>query len=229
VTERPLLARVAGVCGVAGAVMLWIFGLLHPKGASDVGAVEEWMTRVGGSDVWIPVHLALLLASILVLLAAVGIRDSFPEEASATWARLAFTVTIVATSAAVATFLVDGAALKQFADLWVARAGDAGMRPAGELITAVGFILVAGLQISKGIAALLFGAAGLTTRAHPRWIGWLAVATGLLGPIPGSLHYLVGTSTATVNLVYVSEALFGLWVFVMSWRLLERRSVSAED
>jgi hypothetical protein len=221
-SERPsdtLLYRVSGSTGVVAAVLIWVFGLLHPKGSSDVGTLHEWLTRVGGSDVWVVVHFMLAVAAILVLVASVGIARSFGEGQARVWADLALPATIAATAVSLVTFLVDGPALKAIADQWLARPGDPATLGAGSVITEVGFILVAGLQISKGVVALLFGAAGVASRSHPAWPAWLAVVAGLLGLVPGSLHYLFGASTPTVSLAYVSEALFGVWVFAMSWRL----------
>lgn len=85
----------------------------------------------------------LLLASILTLIAVSGFARSYGEPRAAGWAEFALLVTVLATAVAVVTFLVDGAALKEVADRWIAHPGDAATRGAGELITPLGFILVA--------------------------------------------------------------------------------------
>lgn len=215
-----LLRRVSGVAGITAALIVWVFGILHPKGASDVGTLREWLTRVSGSDVWVVVHFMFLLASILILVAAVGIARSYLEERAVLWSDLALPMTVVATAVAFVTFLVDGPALKDIADRWALQPADPAVLGAGRLITEVGFFLVAGLQLSKGAVAFLFGLAGLASRRHAGWIGWLAIVAGLSALIPGSIHYLAGSTTVTANATYVSEALFALWVFLMGWRLL---------
>ena len=213
------LRGVAGASGVAGAVITIVFGVLHPKGASDVGTVSEWMRRVGASDIWTVVHFMLLLASLLLLLAAAGIARSYPEETASAWAEVAFVAMIVSTGIAVVTFLIDGPVVKRVAELWETAPRDPASIGAARFATAAGFILVAGLQLCSGIVALLFGRAGLATRAHPRPLAWLALGAGITGTVPGAVHYIAGAATWSVSMVYVSSALFAIWILLMSLRI----------
>lgn len=217
--EGTTAARIAATAGMASAALTIVFGLLHPKGSSDVGTVEEWMTRVGGSDSWIIVHLALLVASMLFVLASAGIARSYLEERAAAWARAAFAANVVATSVAVVTFLFDGAVVKHVAELWESHRSDAATLGAARLATEAGFVLVAGLQLITGFVALLFACAGLSSATHPRWLAWLALVAGLAGVVPGAAHYVWGAATWSVNVVYLSSAGLALWTFAMSRRL----------
>jgi hypothetical protein len=69
------------------------------------------------------------------------------------------------------------------------------------------------------MTALLFGLAGLLSQAHPLSLAWLALATAAIGILVGSSSYLVGESTWSVSASYVSSALFGIWILLMSRRL----------
>jgi hypothetical protein len=222
------MTRLGAVAGMAGAVITLGAGAIHPKGSSDVGTVSEWMTRVGNSNIWIADHLALLIGSLLLLVASVAIARSFQDERSRTWADIAWIINVVATGIAVVTFLFDGAVVKNIAELWQARPDDPSTLGAARLATEAGFILVAGLQLTTGVVALLFAAAALTDRAHPRWLGGVVLVGGLASVIPGAVHYLVGSSTLTVSLVYVSGALIAIWFLLMSWRLWTRQSDQKE-
>jgi hypothetical protein len=73
------LYRIGGIAGIEGALVTFVLGILHPKGTSDVGSVTEWMSRVHASDVWIVVHFALAVASVLALAALVAIARSYPR------------------------------------------------------------------------------------------------------------------------------------------------------
>jgi hypothetical protein len=159
--------RIAAAAGISGALITFAFGLLHPKGTSDVGSPTEWMTRVSGSDVWVLVHFMLIWASVLILVALAGIARSYIEESATTWARLGLLVGILATVVAVMTFLIDGAVVKEIADRWAANPADAATLGAARIATELGFILVAGLQLTTGTTALLFGIAGLRSNSHP--------------------------------------------------------------
>ena len=217
--ESRTAARIAAAAGMTSAALTVVFGLLHPKGSSDVGTVEEWMTRVGGSDVWIVVHLGLLVASLLFLLASAGIARAYPEERAAAWAQAALLANAVATAVAVVTFLFDGAVVKHVAELWESQRSDAATLGAARLATEAGFVLVAGLQLTTGVVALLFACAGFASAAHPRWLAWLALAAGLAGVVPGAAHYVWGAATWSVNVVYLSSAGLAVWTFAMSRRL----------
>lgn len=77
------LVRISAAAGLTATTITFIFGILHPKGTSDVGSrLAEWMTRVSGSDVWVLVHFMLLVSSILVLIALICIARSYPEVPS---------------------------------------------------------------------------------------------------------------------------------------------------
>jgi hypothetical protein len=217
--ESAEFRRLGAKAGVVGAVLTLVAGAIHPKGSSDVGTVSEWMTRAGNSEVWIADHLALLVAAVLLLPASVAIAHSFPEGASRSWAHAAWITNVIATAVAVVTFLFDGAVVKNVAELWQQRPDDVATQGAAILATKTGFILVAGLQLTVGMAVLLFAVAGLRTQTHPRWLGALALLGAITSLVPGAVHYLVGSSTWTANLVYVSSAAVAIWFLLMSLRL----------
>lgn len=99
------MTRLGAGAGIAGAVVTLVAGAVHPKGSSDVGTVGEWMTRVGNSDIWIPIHLALLLGAILLMIASFAIGQSFAEAHARTWADAAWKTNIAATAVATLAFL----------------------------------------------------------------------------------------------------------------------------
>lgn len=207
---------------MAGALTTVVAGAVHPKGSSDVGTLEEWLTRVGDSSVWVLDHYLLALAAVLVLVVAVAIADSYPEEQAARWGRFALATMVVAAGLTILAFLVDGPVLKETAERWQEQPEDAANLGAARAITDIGFILVAGFQLVTGLALLLFGVAGLMTSVHSRWHAWLALVAGAAAVIPASAHYLAGASTWSVNFVYVSSGLFSLWIFVMGYGLWRR-------
>ncbi len=217
------MRRFGAAAGIAGSALILLAGVLHPKGSSDVGTVEEWMTRVGNSDIWIPIHLALLIGAVLLLLAGIVIARSFTEEPARTWAEAAWITNAIATSVAVVTFLFDGAVVKNIAEVWQSRPDDVATQGAARLATEAGFILVAGLQLTTGMVALLFGGASLSSRAHARWLGVMALAGAATALIPGAAHYLAGSTTWSVSLVYLSSALITVWFLLMSVRLWRLR------
>lgn len=156
---------------------------------------------------------------MLLLPASVAIAHSFPEGAPRSWAHAAWITNVIATVVAVVTFLFDGAVVKNVAQLWQQRPGDVATEGAALLATTTGFILVAGLQLTVGMVVLLFAVAGLRAQTHPRWLAALALVGAITSLVPGTAHYLAGSSTWTANLVYVSGAAVALWFLLMSLRL----------
>ena len=213
------LRRLGADAGIAGAILTMVAGIMHPKGSSDVGTVEEWMLRVSASDTWILVHLLLLLGAVLLLPASYAIAHAFPEDRARAWGRLGYLATIVATGVALTTFLFDGAVVKNISELWEENRATR-IDAAALLATEAGFVFVAGLQLTTGLVAFAFGIAGVTTRAHPRWLGGMALVAAVCALMPGTVHYLVGSQTWSVSLVYVSTALLAIWFLIMSQRIL---------
>lgn len=118
--------------------------------------------------------------------------------------------------------------MKRVAELWESTPQDPETLGAARLATEVGFVLVAGLRLSSGIVALLFGAAGLASRAHPRPLACLAIGAGVIGTVPGSVHYIAGASTWSASMVYLSTALFAVWILLMSLRIWRAAAPSME-
>jgi hypothetical protein len=227
--SRSVLFRICAAAGIGGALITFVFGILHPKGTADVGSVSEWMTRVSESDVWILVHFMLAWASVLILVAIVGIAHSYEGDTSSAWARVGLLVAAVTTAIGVMTFLIDGAVVKHIADRWILNPDDPVISGAARLATEIGFILVAGLQLTTGMVAFIFGIAGLAASSRPHWLPWLALLTAFVAIITGSTHYLFGASTWAVNASYVSNGLFAIWVLAMSRQMWRGVSTPAMD
>src|SRR5512134_1076559 len=154
--------------------MIW-----HPTGEEDDH--EAIFTEYAASDAWEATHLAefllvlVALAGLLVLCRA--LRPEAPHLA------LLAGGAIIATGATWTVLqAVDGVALKQAVDAWVAASGTekASRYADAETVRWTEWGLQSYFRVLLGLAFLLVGAAAVRSRLVPSWLGVLLAVGGLL-------------------------------------------------
>ena len=161
---------------VLNAVATWV--LLPSKEGSDH---EALFTRYADSGSWVPGHLVqfvgilLALAGLFVL--ARALRREAPHLAALAGAGA---VATAATWASVQA--VDGIALKQAIDAWVeaSRGEEANRFAIAETVLWTGWGVQSFFYGVYGLTLVLLGATVAVSRRFGAWIGWVAVAAGLL-------------------------------------------------
>jgi hypothetical protein len=183
-TDRELL-RFSGALLLGGFLFTTVVTVLfHPGGNEDVH--EDVFARYAASGAWEWVHFAQFVG----VLAALGGLSVLHQVLRPKARRLsAFAAGMTVATAAVWAVLqaVDGVALKQAVDAWVAadgperavRLGDA------EVVRWTEWGLQSYFRVTLGLALLLFGATMLTTRAVAAWVGWVAALAGLISVAVG--------------------------------------------
>ena len=183
-TDRELL-RFSGALLLGGFLFTTVVTVLfHPGGNEDVH--EDVFARYAASGAWEWVHFAQFVG----VLAALGGLSVLHQVLRPKARRLsAFAAGMAVATAAVWAVLqaVDGVALKQAVDAWVAadgperavRLGDA------EVVRWTEWGLQSYFRVTLGLALLLFGATMLTTRAVAAWVGWVAALAGLISVAVG--------------------------------------------
>src|SRR5918999_5698777 len=74
---------------------------------------------------------------------------------------------------------------------------------AGTAVATVSLALFTGLMFTFfGITPVLFGITVLSSREYPRWLGYLAVASGVLGLLTGSIQFMNGPSDLTAAILF---------------------------
>ncbi|HEX2032018.1 MAG TPA: hypothetical protein VHL78_11560 [Actinomycetota bacterium] len=217
--------RLGAVSGIAGALLGMVGNLLHPQGPT--GNAEGVARTIAESDLWIPVHLAIVVGLILMLGGLAAIHHAIQHGLAGALARLGYATAIAGTTVGVVLVILDGLASKRIAEAWVTA-------PANEAAAALRLVL-AEQTINFALAALfnilfaavtfmLFGLAVAASRSYPRWLGWVAAVAGAGSFGVGILQAVTGESTGITQIAtIVFPTVITLWIIVMGVLLLRRR------
>jgi hypothetical protein len=219
------LFRIGGASAVLGAVLGVVGNLLHPA-TSGPGHPAETAAVVAKSDIWIPLHLALLVAFILMLGGLVAIHDSIRGGLPGALARLGLAAAIVGTAGGVVLLALDGFAAKHLAESWSSTvpALRADALAAFRAEDSINFALLSPLNlIFAGFTFVLYGLAVTLSRVYPAWLGWFAVVGGTGGAISGVVQAYIGEPSGLTNALGIAApTIITLWLLVMGILLMRR-------
>lgn len=212
-----------------GQILYVLVTLLHAGGeANDHPAI---FAAYAASDVWTAVHvaqfacMALLLAGLLALFFAVD-----DEDAGARWTgRFGAAATIATMALYGAVLAVDGVALKQAVNAWVAApdAEKAARFASAEAMRWLEWGMRSYENFVLGVAVLLFGVAVARTAWLPRPIGYLMGLSGLVYLAQGWTAGSEGFSSAHTMAIVLAEivnVVWMIWLLIVAWRMPETES-----
>jgi hypothetical protein len=219
--------RIGGCSAIAGAILGMVGNLIHP-GTSGPAHPQATALVVAASDIWIPVHLGILVAFVLMLGGLVAIHDSIVGGLPGALGRFGLAAAFVGTAGGVVLITLDGFAAKHLADSWVASApgARADALAAFKAEDSINFALLSPLNlVFAGFTFVLFGLAAAFSDVYPRWLGWIAVAGGVGGAASGVIQAYIGEpSTITTALGIAAPTIITLWLLVMGILLLRRET-----
>src|SRR5262249_35873190 len=134
-------------------------------------------------------------------------------------ARFGWAAAIVGVAIGLVLVIMDGIGAKQLADAW-AEAPEAEKAAALRDVTANETINLALASLFNLVFAaatfILYGLAVALSNAYPRWLGWVAVAAGVVSIGAGLVQALAGEPTmASRVLTIIGPTLITLWLAVM--------------
>jgi len=211
-----------------GAILGVVGNLLHPA-TSGPGHPAETARVVAESDIWIPLHLALLVSFILMLGGLVAIHDSISGGLPGALARFGLFAAIVGTAGGVVLLSLDGFAAKHLADSWLSAAPGARSQAlaAFRAEDSINFALLSPLNlVFAGFTFVLFGLAAALSNLYPPWLGWVVAIGGAGGAVSGVIQAYVGEPSAlTKALGIAAPTIITLWLLVMGIMLMRRGAV----
>jgi Domain of unknown function (DUF4386) len=214
-----------GWSAIAGAILGVVGNLLHP-GTSGPAHPVDTARAVAESDIWIPLHLTLLVSFILMLGGLVAIHDSLRGGLSGALARFGLAAGIVGTAGGVVLLALDGFAAKHLAESWSSTvpALRADALAAFRAEDSINFALLSPLNlVFAGFTFVLYGLAGALSQVYPRWLGWIGVAGGAGGAVSGVVQAYIGEPSAlTEALGIAAPTVITLWLLVMGILLVRR-------
>jgi hypothetical protein len=223
---RPMY-RIGGILLIVGSVLGVVTNLLHPN-PPDIGDPIAQLKLISTSEHWGPIHVGIVLASIIRLGGLVAFTYSFNEGYGAAWSRIALAGAIVGGAAAVVLFAVDGIASQKLAIAW-AHAAPSEIPIAYQVSQSnqyVGFgIYGLWIMVFFGLTYIAYGLAVATSHEYPRWLGWVAVAAGAGSFVVGYFQYFSGLTDLLTNKLFPAFAIvLAIWTVVMGWLLWRKAS-----
>ena len=180
-------------------------------------------TEYAQSDSWVAVHLAQWFAALLLIGGLVALYYSITTkpEANAAVARFGFAAALLTGASLTMLQAVDGVALKWAVDTWARVPADqeAVAFSAAQALRWTEYSLQSYSNILLGLTFILYGLAIALSSVYPRWLGWLAAASGVAWIVHGVMVPYVGLFDSIARLVAI--VLMALWAFIIAvlmWR-----------
>jgi hypothetical protein len=202
---------------LAGAAIGLVGNGLHPHTADTDPASA--IDAIAGSAPWVAIHLAIIVAILLLVGGLVGLTGLLRNEPGRRLSELGLAAAVVGGAIVVTSLAIDGFAMKALANAWVtgpdAGAGQA-LAVAATVKTADLGIWSAGMLVFFGLAFICYGAAIAAGGPVPRWLGWLALAGGAGSVVASILQLAAGGEVQVAETLFLgSSMLLTLWAFAV--------------
>ena len=196
--------------------------IFHPSGEAMNNPVIFMV--YAQDDSWIVVHLAQWFGALLLIGGLVALYYSITtnsEAAAGVVARFGLAAAVLTAASLTMLQAVDGVALKWAVDEWASAPADqeAAAFAAAEALRWTEYALQSYSNILLGLALILYGLAIALGTVYPRWLGWVAVGSGVAWIVHGLMVPYIGLFSSPPR--GVALILMYLWAFVMAfvmWR-----------
>jgi hypothetical protein len=224
-SDKRWVFRIGGSSAVAGAILGLVGNLVHPVTAGPDDP-EKTARVVAQSQIWIPVHLALLVAFLLMLGGLLAIHDSIAGGPAGALARFGLVAAVIGATVGVVLLSLDGFAAKHLAESWFSAPADgrAGAIGPFQAEDSINFALLSPLNlVFAGLTFVLCGLAASLSRVYPRRLGWIAVIGGAGGAVSGVIQAYLGEPTpVTEALGIAAPSIITLWLLLMGVLLVRK-------
>ncbi|HEX2031169.1 MAG TPA: hypothetical protein VHL78_07200 [Actinomycetota bacterium] len=227
--ERNLL-RLGGFSAILGAVVALVANLVHPRISDFADRVRGELQMVAASGAWIPIHLAALAGTLLILFGLYAVVRSLKGGPAEPVARLALGLLLIATPLAIVLLAVDGYSTKSVADAWAGATGparDLAFAAATAVADIAWAMFMAFLLTVLGLAPIALGWAIAASRSYPAALGWPAAVLGAIAVVAAVLGILTGPSAAFFIVFVGASGLLTIWVLALGVVLTRRTAAGA--
>ncbi|NKY97199.1 hypothetical protein [Nocardiopsis alborubida] len=229
-SERSTALRLGGWLAITGTVLSVVVNALHPH--QDI-PTDEFMTEVHETTFWIPLHLGIVIAQVIDMLAMLAIGRSLRGVVRGDLVRYADGAAVLAAAVMLTLMAQDGFTAKHLADYYETAQGQA-QAMAYPVAYAFLLLLLAGLGlwylVFFGVAMPLYSLAMFGSALYPRWLALLGVSAGVASFVVGSLIYTLGASfLVTTVLFLVFSSLGFVWLFTAGVHMLRGAGRNAEE
>ena len=211
----------SGALFIAGALIGLVGNALHPHTAGLDGAAT--VQAIAQNGAWVTIHLAIIVAILLIIGGLVGLADDMQGTAGEPLARLGLAAALLGGAVVTVSTAIDGFVMKA---LSLSSGGASAAESATALRIAVAVkdtdfgIWSIGILVFFGAAFACFGGAVVGSQRFPGWFGWIAIV-GAGGSVVAALLQIAanGDVQAAETTFLASSLLLTLWVLVLGIRI----------
>ncbi|MFI2189706.1 hypothetical protein [Streptomyces sioyaensis] len=201
--------RFGGWLAIAGTVLSLVVNAMHPH--QDI-PTDPFMHEVHHTAFWIPLHVGIVFAQILDMMAMLAIGRTLRNTLRADLVRYADGAAVLAAAVMLVLMGQDGFTTKHLADYYQNSTGVT-QQAAYPVAYAFLLLLLAGLGlwylVFFGIAMPLYAFVMLRSTFYPRWLALLGLFSGGCGLITGTLIYALGSSFLVTTLMFLVFSVMG--------------------
>jgi hypothetical protein len=227
---EALSTRIGAMALPLGSILLVVATVFHPSG-EDVMDNPAVFMEYAQSESWVAVHLAQWFPFMLVFSGLVALYYSITTKQERGAAVARFGLAAVVLTAATFTMLqaVDGVALKWAVDAWAGAAAEqkTATFAAAEALRWTEYAVQSFFTILLGLTLILYGLAIALSSVYPRWLGLIAIVSGVAWITHGVRVPYVGLFDSIGEAV--GSLLLYSWTFIMAfvmWRKSSRGRIA---
>lgn len=221
--EQLAWHRLFGALFISGAIIGLVGNGLHPHTADLDGAAT--VHAIAGNGAWVAIHLAIIVAILLVIGGLVGLAEEMTGTPGEPLARLGIVAAVLGGSVVTVSSAIDGFVMKALSVASVSANGTDGALALSISVAVkdVDFgIWSIGMLAFFGVAFACFGGAVIASRRYSGWFGWIAIV-GAAGSAAAALLQIAASGevqTAEI-LFFASSLILTLWALalgILMWR-----------
>jgi hypothetical protein len=227
---EAITTRIGAVVFPLGVILLVVSTAIHPSREDPMDNPAVFM-EYAQSDSWIAVHFGQWFAALLIIGGLLAVYYSITTRSGlgAGVARFGFVAAVLTGAAFTMLQAVDGVALKWAVDAWASAPADqeAAAFAAAEAVRWTEYSLQSYSNILLGLTLILYGLAIALGTVYPRWLGWIAVGSGVAWIVHGLMVPYIGLFESIPR--GVAQVLMYLWAFIMAvllWRNSGRQPIA---
>lgn len=221
--EQLAWHRLFGALFISGAIIGLVGNGLHPHTADLDGAAT--VHAIAGNGAWVAIHLAIIVAILLVIGGLVGLAEEMTGTPGEPLARLGLVAAVLGGSVVTVSSAIDGFVMKALSVASVSANGTDGALALSISVAVkdVDFgIWSIGMLAFFGVAFACFGGAVIASRRYSGWFGWIAIV-GAAGSAAAALLQIAasGEVQTAETLFFASSLILTLWALalgILMWR-----------
>jgi hypothetical protein len=207
--------------------------IFHPHRENPMDNQAVFM-EYAQNDGWIADHFAQWVAVLLLIGGLVALYYSLTTKpkVAAGVARFGFAAALLTGGAFTMLQAVDGVALKWAVDAWASAPADQqdAAFAAALAVRWTEYALQSYSNILLGLTLMLYGLAIALDTVYPRWLGWVALGSGVAWIVHGVMVPYLGLFDSIPRLVAI--VLLAVWAFIMAvlmWRNSSREPIAVPE